>query len=631
MSCSEFPTIQTAKTFKLDAETQNEVVTSENDRTSPASDGKTKLTLKGFENQVDTLIAEGSQEITDAIESTIGKSYIGTWTQGVTTFTTMNEYSDFNGITYKPKSGVTLPYTAQTADPTTAPDNANVEPFSDVNSANLGGLSNYQAASVADMIAGMALGGHAIDHAVGQVWGIYGNWRVVSISSPMTQSNFEPIGHIIVRDFGAAGDGVADDTSPIVDAVQAAASYHRAGASLKSVTGIDGDIYLISGVIDITGASLDMYGSVIKLADNFQFGTAITFDGTGVVGGCTIAATIDGNRSNQSFNVKAMSIESLTSPLSDIRIRGNDCNTLLRVSGNTEKIDFNLKATTTEIVVNEENGTGEGDVTPDENRFNIFCDSCGTAYRRHNADSTSYVFIHSENAIGNNSYLIDVSGGSKVVKVGGMIRTPQNTMLFDALSVTLFLDNLVVFAPSTDGLRINNCQCINGTVHFNATAEPSSSAYGLVIGKSRYGGILNYTNIEKSPLATYGVRIGSGTSVSCDNLIFNASGLNLHLDIQFAKRCTFNLQDATLVNIGESSESNTIRLSSNFISDNNQLNNQQPVAGANKVFIDGSITNAVLNAYSYPTAGMEATLVRGSAGYTGAIYDGAAWKYPTYS
>ncbi|AUR97459.1 pectin lyase fold/virulence factor [Vibrio phage 1.239.O._10N.261.52.F6] len=137
MSCSDFPTIQTAKTFKLDAETQNEVVTSDNDRTSPASDGKTKLTLKGFENQVDTLIAEGSQEITDAIENTIGKSYIGTWTQGVTTFATMNEYSDFNGITYKPKSGVTLPYTAQTSDPTTAPDNASVEPFSDVNTANL--------------------------------------------------------------------------------------------------------------------------------------------------------------------------------------------------------------------------------------------------------------------------------------------------------------------------------------------------------------------------------------------------------------------------------------------------------------------------------------------------------------
>ncbi|AUR86473.1 hypothetical protein NVP1085O_22 [Vibrio phage 1.085.O._10N.222.51.E3] len=153
MSCSDFPTIQTAKTFKLDAETQNEVVTSDNDRTSPASDGKTKLTLKGFENQVDTIIAEGSQEITDAIENTIGKSYIGAWTQGVTTFTTMNEYSDFNGITYKPKSGVTLPYTAQTADPTTAPDNANVEPFSDVNSSNIQSLSKVKLENVTALVA----------------------------------------------------------------------------------------------------------------------------------------------------------------------------------------------------------------------------------------------------------------------------------------------------------------------------------------------------------------------------------------------------------------------------------------------------------------------------------------------
>ncbi|AUR89693.1 pectin lyase fold protein [Vibrio phage 1.131.O._10N.222.49.A8] len=186
MSCSDFPTIQTAKTFKLDAETQNEVVTSSDDRTPPASDGKTKLTLQGFENQVDTLIAEGSQEITDAIENTIGKSYIGTWTQGVTTFTTMNEYSDFNGITYKPKSGVTLPYTAQTADPTTAPDNANVEPFSDVNSANLGAQD------------------------------------VISTDGTAPRSLSDRFADAVnVKDFGAVGDGVSDDTQAINSALSA--------------------------------------------------------------------------------------------------------------------------------------------------------------------------------------------------------------------------------------------------------------------------------------------------------------------------------------------------------------------------------------------------------------------------
>ncbi|CAH9016519.1 putative right-handed parallel beta-helix repeat-containing protein [Vibrio phage 242E40-1] len=50
MSCSDYPTAQTAKTFKLDAETTNEVVTLEQDRTSAASDGKTKKTFWGIEN-----------------------------------------------------------------------------------------------------------------------------------------------------------------------------------------------------------------------------------------------------------------------------------------------------------------------------------------------------------------------------------------------------------------------------------------------------------------------------------------------------------------------------------------------------------------------------------------------------
>ena len=64
MSCSDYPTAQTAKAFKLDAETTNEVVTLGQDRTSAASDGKTKKTFWGIENDA-TLQRENIDDLAE--------------------------------------------------------------------------------------------------------------------------------------------------------------------------------------------------------------------------------------------------------------------------------------------------------------------------------------------------------------------------------------------------------------------------------------------------------------------------------------------------------------------------------------------------------------------------------------
>ena len=64
MSCSDYPTSATAKTFKLDAETTNEVVTISQDRTAPASDGKTKKTFWGIENDA-TLQRDNIEQIAE--------------------------------------------------------------------------------------------------------------------------------------------------------------------------------------------------------------------------------------------------------------------------------------------------------------------------------------------------------------------------------------------------------------------------------------------------------------------------------------------------------------------------------------------------------------------------------------
>jgi hypothetical protein len=124
MACSDYPTAQDAKDFKTNADTINEVVTSDELVTSPAIDGKSKNTLKGLE----------SKYLMSAING-------GIWATGIE-FTAYNQFMIYNGVAYKPKSTTTLPYTSEAT-----PNVANVEPFSDVNTDNIseyaGGKGNY--------------------------------------------------------------------------------------------------------------------------------------------------------------------------------------------------------------------------------------------------------------------------------------------------------------------------------------------------------------------------------------------------------------------------------------------------------------------------------------------------------
>ena len=115
MACDNVPTAEEIAILKQDAGTINEVVTSTSELTAPASDGNQKLTLKGVE----------SKYIMSAING-------GVWAVGID-FTAYNQYMIYNGVAYKPKSATVLPYTSEAT-----PNVANVEPFSDINSGNIG-------------------------------------------------------------------------------------------------------------------------------------------------------------------------------------------------------------------------------------------------------------------------------------------------------------------------------------------------------------------------------------------------------------------------------------------------------------------------------------------------------------
>ncbi len=65
---------------------------------------------------------------------------------------------------------------------------------------SLGGLTNYQAASVADMVQGITSGGHVVPLEAGQVWVINGKWRHNGGVSG-TIADFDAVGSIRALDF----------------------------------------------------------------------------------------------------------------------------------------------------------------------------------------------------------------------------------------------------------------------------------------------------------------------------------------------------------------------------------------------------------------------------------------------
>ncbi|AUR88149.1 pectin lyase fold/virulence factor [Vibrio phage 1.110.O._10N.261.52.C1] len=119
--CSSYPTKSTAETFKLDAETVNEVVTSSDDRTPPASDGLTKKTLAGIETDATNQLADIQQRADDQY-SDINNQYVLRNKGDYATDPLLEsyyEFADFNGLIYFP---IVAPYQVDSA---TYPDPSN--------------------------------------------------------------------------------------------------------------------------------------------------------------------------------------------------------------------------------------------------------------------------------------------------------------------------------------------------------------------------------------------------------------------------------------------------------------------------------------------------------------------------
>lgn len=121
-----------------------------------------------------------------------------------------------------------LPYEATQADPNNDP---NLMPRSNASQSYVqdyvGSVTNYQADSIDDVIAGRTVGwaslGYTIPHKIGQVWEVTGKWVV--INTPVTSiDDLAPMGTVYASDFGIPdSDSISGVTafSAFLDALRA--------------------------------------------------------------------------------------------------------------------------------------------------------------------------------------------------------------------------------------------------------------------------------------------------------------------------------------------------------------------------------------------------------------------------
>ena len=233
--CSDYPTAATAKTFKLDAETTNEVVTLEQDRTSAASDGKTKKTFWGIESDA-TLQRENIEQLAEAqrdnLESTftaqfaykrIGNIslYVGNSLPEVDKLNSY-QYPDDSGEWYGPVQDQVFPITIP-ADPSS--DNG----WSLVNALTSDSLSVYT-----DVVYKASVGKSAVDNmidslnlnplsrALGTIFKTGGTtWRYEDATGPVTSDNFRVFNVVNALDY------IKEDASDPAPGIQEAINKHQ--------------------------------------------------------------------------------------------------------------------------------------------------------------------------------------------------------------------------------------------------------------------------------------------------------------------------------------------------------------------------------------------------------------------
>lgn len=273
----------------------DEFVNSDDLESYPDRLGVSRKTWFGIEEEFDAAQADKAQRF-DALLAASGYEYLADYAAGIEITEYNQVIRDSAGEFWRASGATTLPYTT---DGTGLPESG---AFVSVGDAALrselagepatgnGALKARGAVIYVDTIADL----QALPTS-GLVDGHVANVQGSNLVWDSSLTVWKAVGPITIRAFGTVGDGISDDTAAINSAL---------GFGVDRVVGTPGDVYLVTSKISpAAGQTLDLRGSVLKMAGGTSFTSTDSVVELVNAGSSIINFEIDGNKASVSHSI----------------------------------------------------------------------------------------------------------------------------------------------------------------------------------------------------------------------------------------------------------------------------------------------------------------------------------------
>ena len=436
---------------------------------------------------------------------------------------------------------------------------------------------------------------------------------------------------VSVKDFGAVGDGVTDDTA----AIQAALAHIQ--DTEKVLTG-DG-LFLISDRININSGNVNMPTGVFKFSDSMASVTdnvgiyiSRNIDPHGNVASSIpriLVFGVDGNKDNQSNATIGVKLQDMSAPLGTVVINARYCETGVQTMGDVEKLKADIHAFECGLALHELNDPVTTTKTPDENVYNLHANLCNKLFKQEGSSSSRVNFACENSTPGNTEYCVEIFG-NKACALSGEIRgiTGRGIHVNSTGSNldVVFDDLIVIQVTSTSGeaLYIQNCRTLSGAITGRAVDADNCAIIEEVTGVSDLSMI--FSDIDLNTSTNYSVVLGSvanSKQLKRSSFRIGLFAVNVGRSIKHDNTRNVDVYCPYIDGVYElnSSRQDTVSLPFDYIDSDIEIINNSP-ADYPLVTVRGSFTIDELNAYSYGFEGLQSMCLNYSRTFAAYVENG---------